>query len=177
MGCATSAQNKNHAVETYYQALRDTDPHRNEVLQPGSEKEQAAIKLYVSFYSTYTEDNIRRFIRDLYAPNIYYRDGLVEKEGVEDLESYLIAGVQTMHEFAFGLQDVAVHDGNYYLRWTTQFSLKHKKKEITNLTGISHLRFDKEGRIIFEQDFWDTGVIYERLPIIGFFIRWLKKRA
>jgi hypothetical protein len=177
LGCAIGAQDKKHAMEAYNQALQDTDQQKNEILQQGSEKERAAIERFVSFYSTYTEDNIRSHIRELYAPNAYYRDGFVEKQGVESLEAYLIAGTPTMHEFAFNLQDVAVHDGNYYLRWITQFSLKRKKDEVIYLTGISHLRFDKEGLIIFEQDFWDTGVIYERLPIIGFFIRWLKKRA
>jgi hypothetical protein len=176
IGCATNGQYKRQALEAYYQALQATDPHKNEILQQGSEQERAAIELFVSFYSTYTEDNIRSHVRELYAPNAYYRDGFVEKQGVENLEAYLIAGTQTMHELAFDLQDVAVHDGNYYLLWTTQFSLKNKK-EIISLTGMTHLRFDKDGRVIFEQGFWDAGVIYERLPIIGSFIRWLKKRA
>ena len=82
-----------------------------------------------------------------------------------------------MDELAFDLQDVAVHDGNYYFRWITQFSPKGKKDDVIHLPGVSHVRFDKEGRIVFHQDFWDAGVIYERLPVIGFFIRWLKKRA
>ncbi len=81
-----------------------------------------------------------------------------------------------MHVHSLDLRDMTVHDGNYYLLWTTQFSLKNKK-EIVSLTGMTHLRFDKDGRVIFEQGFWDTGVIYERVPIVGPIIRWLKNRA
>lgn len=80
-----------------------------------------------------------------------------------------------MHVLTFDVQDVAVHEGNYYLRWITRFSLKRKKDEVIHFPGMSHVRFNKEGRIIFHQDFWDAGVIYERLPIIGFFIRKLKR--
>jgi hypothetical protein len=175
-GCATNAQNKKHSIETYYQTLQDTEPHADDMIQQGSAEEREAIELFVSLYTTYTEDNVRRHVRDLYAQNAYYRDSFTEMQGVENIESYLIHGTHIMQDLTFDLQDVAVHDANYYFRWLTRFSLKGKKDEATHLTGMSHVRFNKEGRIIFHQDFWDAGVIYERLPIIGFIIRWLKKK-
>jgi hypothetical protein len=176
LGCATSSLDKKRAMEAYTQALQATDPHKNEILQPGSAKEKAAIELYLSFYRNYTVDNIKQHMRDVYAPNVYYRDGFKDLQGIDALEAYLISALPDMYVYSLDLQDVAVHDGNYYLLWTTQFSLKNKK-EIISLTGMTHLRFDKDGRVIFEQGFWDTGVIYERLPIVGPFIRWLKKKA
>jgi len=177
LSCATSSQEKRHALETYYQALQVTDPHKHEILHPGSEKERAAIERFSYLLAHFTEDIIKRYVRDVYAPNAYYRDSFTAKQGVENIETYFIEGARTMHEFAFDLKDVAVHDGNYYFSWITQFSQKGKKDDVIHLPGVSHVRFDKEGRIIFHQDFWDAGVIYERLPIIGFFIRWLKKQA
>jgi hypothetical protein len=125
----------------------------------------------------FTEDTIKKYVRELYAPTAYYRDSFTQKQGVENIETYFIQGTRTMDELAFDLQDIAVHDGNYYFRWITQFSQKGKKDDVIHLPGVSHVRFDKEGRIVFHQDFWDAGVIYERLPVIGFFIRWLKKKA
>lgn len=175
-GCATTAQNKRPGMESYYQALHDTKPHGDETLHHGSEEEQAAIELFVSLYTTYTEDNVRRHVRDLYAQDAYYRDSFTEMHGIDNIEAYLIQGTHIMHNLTFDLQDVAVHDGNYYFRWITRFSQKRKKDEVTHLPGVSHVRFNKEGKIIFHQDFWDAGVIYERLPVVGFFIRWLKKR-
>lgn len=175
-GCATGAQSKKHSMENYYQILYDTEPRQNETLQPGSEKERAAIERFVAFYTTYTEDNITRHVRDLYAQDAYYRDSFTEMEGVDNIESYLIQGTKIMQDLTFDLQDIAVHDGNYYFRWITRFSQKQKEDEVTHLPGMSHVRFNKEGKIIFHQDFWDAGVIYERLPVIGFIIRWMKKR-
>jgi limonene-1,2-epoxide hydrolase len=175
-GCTTDEQHKRHSMETYYQTLQDTKPHADDMIQQGSAQEREAIELFASLYAAFTEDNIRRYVRDLYAQNAYYRDGFAEVQGVENIESYLIEGAQTIYELSFDLQDVAVHDGNYYFRWITQFSLKRKKDEAIHLTGMSHVRFNKEGRIIFHQDFWDTGVIYESLPIIGCIIRWLKQK-
>ena len=65
-GCATTAQNNKHDMEDYYQALDNTEPRENETLQPGSEKEQAAIERFVALYTTYTEDNIKEHVHDLY---------------------------------------------------------------------------------------------------------------
>ncbi len=175
-GCATGAEDKKHAMETYYQALQDTEPQEGETLQPGSEEERTAIERFVALYTTYTEDNIRSNVRDLYAPNAYYRDSFIELQGVEEIEAYLIEGTHMMHGLTFDLQDVAAHEGDYYFRWITRFSLKRKKGEVIHFPGMSHVRFNKEGQIVFHQDFWDAGIIYERLPIIGFFIRWLKER-
>ncbi|MBN1254782.1 MAG: nuclear transport factor 2 family protein [Deltaproteobacteria bacterium] len=175
-GCATTAQNKNHDMETYYQALHNTEPHEDKTLQPGSERERAAIALFVALYSTYTDENIKKYVRDLYAQDAYYCDSFTEMQGIENIEAYLIQGTHIMQVLTFDLQDVAVHDGNYYFRWITRFTLKRKKGEVIHFPGMSHVRFNKEGRIVFQHDFWDAGVIYERLPIVGFFIRWLKKR-
>jgi hypothetical protein len=175
-GCATSTHNKKPGMESYYQALDNTEPHENETLQPGSETERAAIEGFVSLYTTYTEDNIKKHVHDLYAQDAYYRDSFTEMQEVENIASYLIQGTHIMHDLTFDLRDVAVHDGNYYFRWITRFSQKRKKDEVTHLPGMSHVRFNKEGKIVFHQDFWDAGVIYEKLPVVGFFIRWLKKR-
>ena len=176
LGCATNGEHRRQAQEAYTQALQATDPHQNEIMQPGSAKEKAAIELYLSFYRNYTEDNIKQHMRDVYAPNVYYRDGFKDLQGIDALEAYLISALPDMQVHSLDLHDVTVHNGEYYLLWTTQFSLKNKK-EIISLTGMTHMRFDKDGRVIFEQGFWDTGVIYERMPIIGCFIRWLKRRA
>lgn len=175
-GCATNAHDKMHGMENYYQALHDTEPHGDETLQPGSPKERAAIERFITLYTTYTEDNIKKHVRDLYAHNAYYRDSLTDMQGIDNIEAYLIEGTHMMHEVVFNLQDVAVHDGNYYFRWITRFSQKRQKDEVTHLPGMSHVRFNKEGRIVFHQDFWDAGVIYEKLPVVGLFIRWMKKR-
>ncbi len=174
-GCATVAQDKKGDMGTYYQALQDTNADKHDMVQPGSEKEREAIELFRSLYADYTEDNIRRYTRVLYAQNAYYRDSFTALQGIENIEAYLIQGTHIMHELVFDLQDVAMHDGNYYFRWITKFSLKGKKTDVIRLPGMSHVRFNREGKIIFHQDFLDAGVIYERMPIIGFFIRRLKK--
>jgi hypothetical protein len=41
---------------------------------------------------------------------------------------------------------------------------------------MSHVRYDKNGKIIFHQDYWDTGVILEKIPVLGTIITWIRNR-
>lgn len=42
---------------------------------------------------------------------------------------------------------------------------------------IFHLRFDAEGKVILQQDIWDsTAGILERIPVLGAAIRAIERR-
>ena len=47
-------------------------------------------------------------------------------------------------------------------------------KEPIEAIGMSHMRFNQEGRIVFQQDYWDTSVLLDRLPVVGFWTRLVK---
>jgi hypothetical protein len=38
--------------------------------------------------------------------------------------------------------------------------------------------FNEEGRVTMHRDYWDAAEeLYEKLPVVGALMRWLKKRA
>ena len=44
--------------------------------------------------------------------------------------------------------------------------------------GCSHLVLDASGRIAMHRDYWDVAEeMYEKIPVLGALMRWLKKRA
>jgi hypothetical protein len=44
-------------------------------------------------------------------------------------------------------------------------------------TGISHVRFSSDGKVIFHQDYFDAAAfLYEKIPVLGGEIRFIKKR-
>jgi hypothetical protein len=55
-------------------------------------------------------------------------------------------------------------------------SLKRSPVAAIHTVGMAHVRFDTRDRVIFHQDYRDTGVIYERIPFMGAVIRWIKKK-
>lgn len=43
--------------------------------------------------------------------------------------------------------------------------------------GVSHLRFDAQGRVCSHRDYWDTAEeLYARFALIGPVMRWLARR-
>ena len=44
-GCATGVQSKKYSMETYYQALHDTELYKNETLHPRSEKNRQLLNV------------------------------------------------------------------------------------------------------------------------------------
>jgi hypothetical protein len=43
--------------------------------------------------------------------------------------------------------------------------------------GVSQIRFDREGKVAFHQDFWDSGKnFYAHLPVIGGAVGYVGKR-
>jgi len=174
--CAPKQDKEVYEMKDYYQALSKTDPHKAGALQPDSEKEREAVERFVSFYRVFSVENIRENIRTIYADDAYFRDGYREVQGLDAIEAYFLKSAETVHECTFDIQDIAVHEGNYYFRWVMDLTTKRWKDDPVKTVGMSHVRFDKEGMIVFHQDYWDTSVIYEKVPVMGLVIRWIRKQ-
>jgi len=174
--CAGTGNQEDYTMQNYQHALDTTHPHTVGSPDPGSVTEQEAIALFKSFYAVFAEDSIRERTRTVYAENAYFRDGYKEVSGVDNIEAYFLKSADTIHECTFDIQDVAVHDGNYYFRWIMHLTTKRWKDEPIKAVGMSHVRFDQDGRVTFHQDYWDTSIIYEKVPVMGSVIRWIKKQ-
>jgi hypothetical protein len=174
--CGGKVSQEDYAMQNYHQALDTTDPQKVGSPEPGSMTEQEAVARFKSFYAIFSEDVIREHTRVVYAENAYFRDGYKEVRGADNIEVYFLKSAETVQECTFDIQDVAVHGGNYYFRWIMNLTTKRWKDEPIRAVGMSHVRFDHDGRVIFHQDYWDTSVIYEKVPVMGSAIRWIKKQ-
>jgi len=175
-GCTYDESKKGAFMKNYVNVLATTDPQKIETIRNGSEEEKKAIEKFNEFYKVFSTDVIRKSIKDVYAENAYFRDGFREVQGVDNLEKYFISSTETFLECTFDIQDVASHGGNYYYRWIMNLILKRNKDDKLQAVGMSHVRYDKNGKIIFHQDYWDTGIIYEKIPLLGSIITWIRNR-
>ena len=174
--CGPKPDKKEYEMKNYYQALSTTDPQTAGALQPGSEKEKEAIERFVSFYRVFSVETIGENVRNVYADDAYFRDGYREVQGLDAIEAYFLKSAETVHECTFDIQDIAVHEGNYYFRWVMHLITNRWKDDPVKTVGMSHVRFDEDGMIVFHQDYWDTSIIYEKVPVMGSVIRWIRKQ-
>lgn len=66
---------------------------------------------------------------------------------------------------------------DFFLLWfmETRFSILGSERDVRTI-GVSHLRFNDQGKVIFHQDFWDSSQgLDQQLPIVGGFSRWLRE--
>ena len=66
-----------------------------------------------------------------------------------------------------------------FLTWDFLFAFKDFHKGMTQtVRGASHLVLDSQGQVTLHRDYWDAAEeLYEKLPVVGALMRWLKKRA
>jgi hypothetical protein len=176
-GCASKP--KTDPVAFTAQALTATSTDRVGRLEKGSPAEQAAIERFKTYNSDFSAANITNNTKKVYAANVYFRDPFKTIHGEADFEKYLLSGSSAVTQFGMDWKDVAESDGNYYFRWVMSVKLKRdgKNDPPSLTTGISHVRFNKDGLVVFHQDYFDSAAfLYEKIPVLGWEIRFIKNR-
>ena len=155
----------------YRAALVETEasaPVRNEDLE-----------LFIKFLEGIGTPGSARAASELYSENIHFSDALILTEDKQvivkhfsDLEA---AGNQvkvTMHQKLISGNDV-------FLVWSMEARFTPIRTErISDSLGVTHLRFDENGRVILHQDFWDsTEGFFRHIPVLGSVVNSVKRRV
>lgn len=162
----------------YQEVMASTDPARAGRLVPGSAEEKAAIARFSDFLCSLTPAGVQDKTRQVYAEDAYLNDTLKEVRGVAAIEAYFLKTAQAATRITVEVLDVAESGGNYYFRWTME--IVHPKLadgRPSASIGMSHVRFDAQGKVVLHQDYWDSGsAFYAHLPVLGWLINWVKGR-
>lgn len=145
---------------------------------PYGPEEQAAVESIISFFSAYTPEALAENTPGVYATDLFFRDGFREIQDLETLTNYFVHSAGALRFCTFEFQPHASVNGNVYLPWTMRFSLKRDKEgKVSEVLGMSHLRFNTDGKVVFHQDYWDpTDVLWRRIPIAGWMIQKIRNR-
>jgi len=175
-GCAGSAAKGTHDIRITYSALEETEMGRAKLMEPGTETEKAAIERFKDFYRVFSSEKISGSIGQVYALDAYFEDGIRQVKGLDNIKEYFLGTTGAFESCTFDIKDVAASQGNYYFRWVMYLKLKRDPDHPLELPGMSHVRFNEQGLIVFHQDYWETLALFERFPVIGSIISWIKKR-
>lgn len=117
-------------------------------------------------------------IRQTYAEKFHFNDTFRKFNNIEELIPYLTETAAMVKSTTVEILDIATSDSDYYIRWVMVMEFSAKRKDIYSRSiGMTQLRFNQEGKIIFHQDFWDsTEGFYQHLPYIGYFIRKIRSQ-
>jgi hypothetical protein len=180
-GCTTNSDTMHTQTipdETYQQAMRSTDPADNNPPAPGSDAEAAMIDRVKQLFSNYTRENLAANIPEVYAEKVYFRDAFKQFNRAEDIREYMLAGLEPLNQSEFVFNRVARSGSDYYFDWTMRLDFKKTPPDTWEESiGVSHMRFNADGKVIFHQDYWDpTDIVYRRIPIARQLIAFVKKK-
>lgn len=180
VGCQSN--NNMHTQTTpdtaYLEALKTSDPAQFNLPEPGSAEESAMLQAVKDLFTDYSQENLAANIPQVYGSHLYFRDAFRLIRSPEELRTYMLNGLEPLEGAEFVFNDVARSGGDFYLNWTMRLDFKKTPTGTWEESiGITRLRYNSEGKVIFHQDYWDpTDIVYRRIPVASQLIGWVKKK-
>lgn len=148
-------------------------------LHPGSDSAiDSGLDEFAAVYGNLTHPDTGQRIANLYADPLYFNDSLHTFETRQPLRDYMEATARMLDDSSVEIHQT-LRDGNdVFVRWTMTFESSAVGRVIRSRSiGMTHLRFDADGRIVLHQDFWDSASgLYRNLPIVGYALEKIDQR-
>ncbi len=138
--------------------------------------DQGRIDALLHFYETLTQDRVQDF-GFYYAENAYFKDPFNEVTRIEDIREIFARMFRQLADPHFVVHEKIGDGTGLFLVWDMSFRLRSWKPQLLRVIhGVSHLRFDDEGKVTYHRDYWETGEeLYAKLPLIGGAVRFLRR--
>ncbi|SDO73762.1 SnoaL-like domain-containing protein [Rhodoferax sp. OV413] len=137
-----------------------------------------AVEQIVSFFETLTPQSLAR-CGEIYAPDARFKDPFNDVRGLPAIQGIYQHMFTALHDPRFVVHERIVSGPQCFLTWDFEFRFKNYHPGVTQTVhGGSHLQLDAQGRITLHRDYWDAAEeLYEKLPMVGGLMRWLKHRV
>ena len=137
-----------------------------------------AAKRVVDFFESLSPASLDR-LGALYAPEAYFKDPFNEVRGLPGIRQVFSHMYESLAQPRFVVTGCIVDGQECFLTWDFIFHFKRfDTRTLQTVRGGSHLKFNAAGLLDFHRDYWDAAEeLYEKLPLVGRLMRWLKQRA
>jgi ketosteroid isomerase-like protein len=114
----------------------------------------------------------------LYSKDAFFKDPFNEVKGhahIKHIFSHMFTQVNNPH---FVIKNTLENGSHACLVWEFIFQLKQSSEINQVIRGCTWMTFNEELLITEHRDYWDAAEeLYEKIPVLGALMRWLKKRA
>jgi steroid Delta-isomerase len=143
-------------------------------MDPGRSPE---IERIVRLFETISPASLDQ-VAELYTLDARFKDPFNEVQGPEAIRRIFEHMFESLDEPRFIVRDTIVQGRQAFLTWDFVFRMKRFDRAPQTIRGGSHLVLAADGRITLHRDYWDAAEeLYEKLPVVGGLMRWLKRRA
>lgn len=114
-------------------------------------------------------------VNEMYCENAVFMDPVHKLRGSREIREYFARMYEGVGHCEFDFQREITEGDTAVLTWVMR--MRHKRfrpTETLELQGISLLRFHE--KVFYHRDYFDLGaMIYERVPVLGHFVRKIKE--
>ena len=132
----------------------------------------------VHFFEQLRPEDLPR-LPTLYDANARFKDPFNEVQGLAAIERIFSHMFTTLDSPHFIVTERIVQGRHCFLAW--DFRFRFRRFDTTSwqtVRGGTHLVFNDAGLVTLHRDYWDAAEeLYEKLPLVGGLMRWLKRRA
>ncbi|MEY4757856.1 MAG: hypothetical protein RJA34_2754 [Pseudomonadota bacterium] len=132
----------------------------------------------VQCFEQLTPGSIEQLVT-LYVTDARFKDPFNDVRGRPAIRQIFRHMYVALHEPRFVVTGRIVEGNQCFLTWEFRFRFKRfQTQQDQVILGGTHLVLAPDGRISLHRDYWDAAEeLYEKLPLVGGLMRWLKKRA
>lgn len=132
----------------------------------------------VHFFETLSPEQVAH-MGEFYAVDVYFKDPFNEVQTLAQVKQIFSHMYVALDKPRFVVTSQVAEAGQCFLTWDFEFYFKKQQPTVMQtIRGSSHLKFNEAGLVSYHRDYWDAAEeLYEKLPLLGSLMRWLKKRA
>jgi steroid Delta-isomerase len=132
------------------------------------------------FYTQISIESVPK-LRELYAPDAYFKDPFNEVRGIDAIVkifSHMFVQIEHPRFEVLSCVSGQIGESNEaFLVWLFYWKKDAQGNETAPIRGSSHVKFDSLGRVTFHRDYWDAAEeLYETLPLLGTVLRFIKNK-
>lgn len=130
----------------------------------------------IAFYQELTPESVTRF-PEFYGADAYFKDPFNEVYGVQAIARIFVHMFRQVDAPHFVVTQHVSDASGAMLVWDFHYRMRQwGRSERQIIRGVSHLKFDAVGKVIYHRDYWDAAEeLYMKLPFLGGMMKCLKK--
>jgi hypothetical protein len=131
----------------------------------------------VRAFETLTPDGVQT-LDTVYAADARFTDPFNDVRGVAAIQQIFRHMYASLETSRFIITQRIVQGQQCFLTWEFRFGFKRfKRGQEQCILGGSHLVLSGSGHVVLHRDYWDAAELYDKLPLFGSVMRWLKKQS
>lgn len=134
-------------------------------------------KAYARYFDRLRPESTHELKR-LAHPDMRFVDPFNDVRGVDKVCAIFDHMFETTREPRFVTEPPIVGERSAFIKW--RFTCRIESRFLTRpltIDGVTEVEFDDQGSIIAHIDHWDAASqLYEKLPLLGSFLRFLRRR-